>query len=495
MRPFKRPSTLISHYPQCLHRNTSTAITHRQRPKDQKGMDQSLRVRAQILRTRIREARVARREDWILGPLAPHRDKGDNAYGTMSLGEMRPLKGGMGRAVLTERNRGGARISGRRRGKGKKVGMGWSKSLIYEGDRVAVLSDQGPESREFGRIGTVSKVMRAEREVEIEDMNLVDVKLPPEQLARDPESPPIQSFPLGIPLSSVRLVAPIRDPNTGIETDKIISRLIPLPSEAKTAIRREFAAGTITEEDMRRRLRSRSVPGSKDVYGSWVEIPIPPKSGRDKKPPRSEREEHENDTLRYEVEETTWTPTLLRAPMPGTVIDELRNKYSRLRTRHTADYEQRLKDRAARQAAYEAWVATGGGGIMVTPRQEAREAARQRAKEKGRPALEREVLERIGEAMASRGVSLTERRRRAMVRNLQGKRVVRWGDGVDGQGKGKQSKPVLEQEGSENDDEQHDDDDGEGGGEGEHEEEQPQQQQHVPIENQQGRDEQQRPSL
>ena len=175
MRPFKRPSILTPHYHQCLHRNSSTATTARQRPKVQKGIDQSLRHRANVLRTRIREARVARREDWILGPLAPRRDKGDNAYGTISLEELRPLKGGLGRAVLTERGRGGARIGGRRSGKGKVVGMSWTESLIYEGDRVAILSDKGPESREFGKIGTVSRVRRVEREVEIEDMNLVGV--------------------------------------------------------------------------------------------------------------------------------------------------------------------------------------------------------------------------------------------------------------------------------------------------------------------------------
>lgn len=314
-------------------------------------------------------------------------------------------------------------------------------------------------------------------------------------LREDPDAPPILSVPLGIPLSSVRLVAPIRDPTTGIETDKIISRLIPLPDEAKTTIREEFEAGIITKEDMRRRLRSRSVPGSKEIYGSWLEIPLPPKSDKDKKTPRQDREEHENDTLRYEVEETTWTPTLLRAPMPGSVIDELRNKYSRLRTRHSAEYEQRLEDRAARKAAYEAWVATGGGGIMMTPGQEARKAARERAKEKGQPALEREVLERIGEAMASSGVEMTERRRRDMMGNLRGEGVVRWGDGVDvdvdvdGQGGGKTSERVPGRDGNENPDEVDAEE------EEVEEREQQQQQQRVLIEDEHGRGDGQRPPL
>lgn len=101
MRRFKRPLTLLPHCSQCLHRTISTTATAtRKRRKDrgaQRDIEQDLQERAAILRARIHEARVARREDWILGPLAPRRDTGNDEYGTMSERELRGAKGGLGR--------------------------------------------------------------------------------------------------------------------------------------------------------------------------------------------------------------------------------------------------------------------------------------------------------------------------------------------------------------------------------------------------------------
>ena len=231
-----------------------------------------------------------------------------------------------------------------------------------------------------------------------------------------------------MPISSVRLVHKLRDPKTGIESDKIISRLIRLPDEKKAEIRAEFKAGTIDLDEMKRRMSARTVPGSKQVYGDWLEIPIP-KNTKDETP---KVKEHDGDTLRFEVEQRTWIPTLLRAPMPGGVIDELRNKYSRFRTRHDASYQLMLENRARRKAEYKAWVASGGG-MLMSPRREARLVEVEKLKEKGQPRLESEVLERIGEVMARAGIEMTGKRRREMERNLRGRgeRAVRWGDDVD----------------------------------------------------------------
>ena len=144
--------------------------------------------------------------------------------------------------------------------------------------------------------------------------------------------------------------------------------------------------------------------------------------------------EHDLDTLRFEVEETTWTPTLLRAPMPGGVIDELRNKYSRFRTRHEAGYQAALDDRARRKAEYKAWVGSGGG-MSMTPTKEASRVEKEKLKAKGEPRLEKEVLERIGEVMARQGVEMTGKRRRELARNLSREGVVKWGAGVEIPGK------------------------------------------------------------
>lgn len=53
------------------------------------------------------------------------------------------------------------------------VGRSWKESLIYEEDRVAILSNTGPESRENGKIGVVKSVNREKREVVIKGLNMV----------------------------------------------------------------------------------------------------------------------------------------------------------------------------------------------------------------------------------------------------------------------------------------------------------------------------------
>lgn len=347
----------------------------------------------------------------------------------------------MGRGVLTERSRGGITAAGKRSNKRNGVGMSWQESLIYKGDRVAIVSDTGPESREKGKIGTVTEVRKSKREVVIEDLNLVDVKSPPS--LDQPNSPPIQTVPFPIPLSSVRLVTnipdPDPDPDNGIQTEKIISRLIPLPDEKKAEIRAEFHAGDIDLNEMKDRMRMRTIPGSKEIYGDWLMIPTPKdKANKNKK-------EHNGDTLRFEVEAKTWTPTLLRAPMPGGVIDELRNKYSRFRTRHDAGYQLALDNRARRKAEYKAW-AENGGGMLMTPTKEARQKEREKLKEKGEPTLEKELLERIGEVMAKQGIEMTGKRRREVKKNLREEGVVKWGPDVEMPEKEEAKRAVLEEE-------------------------------------------------
>lgn len=255
-----------------------------------------------------------------------------------------------------------------------------------------------------------------------------------------------------MPLSSVRLVHGIEDPETGIKTDKIISRLIPLPKQNKDESREELEAQNEGEgqERMERRKR-RTIPGSKEVYGDWLEIPLPKvKAGK----PKSNKNQYDGDSRSFEVEERTWTPTLLSAPMPGGVIDELRNKYSRFRTRHDAGYQLALDNRARRKAEYKAW-AESGGGMLMTPKKEARNVEREKLKGRGEPTLEREVLERIGEVMARQGIEMTGKRRREVARNLSKEGMVKWGADVVPGKEMKAEGAVLDG------DEEEEDDDGE----------------------------------
>lgn len=175
MRPFKRPPPLLPHCTHCPHRplsTTATATAKRRKARAyQKQIDRTLQERASTLRTRIHESRIARREDWILGPLAPSRDLGNGEFGTLSNRELKGVTRGLDRGVLTHRGRGGVTAAGQTGREG--VGVSWKESLIWKGDRVVVVSGAGPESRDRGRIGEVVEVRRGTRQVVVEGLNEV----------------------------------------------------------------------------------------------------------------------------------------------------------------------------------------------------------------------------------------------------------------------------------------------------------------------------------
>lgn len=63
---------------------------------------------------------------------------------------------------------------------------------------------------------------------------------------------------------------------------------------------------------------------------------------------KEQMKEYDIDMRRIDVEQRTFIPTLLGPPMPETVIDELRNKYSVFRTRHEPEY---IEKKVAQDAA------------------------------------------------------------------------------------------------------------------------------------------------
>lgn len=89
----------------------------------------------------------------------------------MTKRELKGVTKGLARGVLTNRANGGITAAGKRGEKG--VGMSWEQSLIYEGDRVAIMSGTGPESRDKGEIGRVTEVRKGTREVVIDGLNMV----------------------------------------------------------------------------------------------------------------------------------------------------------------------------------------------------------------------------------------------------------------------------------------------------------------------------------
>jgi large subunit ribosomal protein L24 len=102
--------------------------------------------------TALKTARLNRREDWELGPLAPKRDVGDkkDTYGTVSTQMMRG-------PILEQHNRKKAREA-----------IGGEFMNIVKGDRVVLL-----EGRDKGKIGTISNVDTDRCEFTVEGLNMV----------------------------------------------------------------------------------------------------------------------------------------------------------------------------------------------------------------------------------------------------------------------------------------------------------------------------------
>jgi large subunit ribosomal protein L24 len=202
-----------------------------------------------------------------------------------------------------------------------------------------------------------------------------DVKVPEFLLHSEVDKRPVRSLELPLPLTSVRLVHALTDPETGVTRDVIVKKVVNsrIWFDKHTGVRRW----------------SRIIPGLN------VKIPWP------KTEPR-EYKDYEIDTLRADVEKRTWVPTLLTPPMPETVIDELRNKYSVFRHRHDEEYVAKKMAEDEEKAKKKSMVE-----MMRTPLKEANRRERRERKKKGKGTLTREMLVRIGEVMAKKALQPT----------------------------------------------------------------------------------------
>ncbi len=113
--------------------------------------EQELHKHRDLSRTK-REARVARKEDWELGPLAPRRDVGlaKDTYGTVSTYRLRGKE-----LAFEEKEEALAPFGGR-----------WLN--IVKGDRVVLL-----EGRDKGQIGEISAVDASRVECTVKGLNMV----------------------------------------------------------------------------------------------------------------------------------------------------------------------------------------------------------------------------------------------------------------------------------------------------------------------------------
>ncbi|KAK8087011.1 hypothetical protein PG994_001985 [Apiospora phragmitis] len=304
--------------------------------KERKEEASGLRDQSYGVNRDINRAKQAIKDDWNLGPLAPNSHVGEAAAQYGAISELRYTN-----AISLRKEQQEARCAW----------LGGPKNLnIVPGDRVVLL--HGPDK---GKIGRIQSVKHNDAAVVVEGLNKSNITIP-STLAGE-GTLPVMNIELPIPISRIRLVHPIFDPKTGVTRDIIINQLV--------------HRGVIEDK----------LTGKVE----WTRM----------KKEEEELTDHKVDTLRIDVEERTFVPTLLRPPMPETIIDELRNKYSKFRTRHEPEYIQRLE--AEEQAKKDRVQLMNS---MRSPLQELHRAERERKKKKGKPRLTVEMLEEIGKVIA-----------------------------------------------------------------------------------------------
>jgi large subunit ribosomal protein L24 len=293
----------------------------------------------------IAAARKARIEDWNLGPLAPNRAVGRHAsrYGALTDVQMQP--------ILIPKH------------------MRRKHHHIVEGDRVMVM-----KGVEKGKIGTVMHLHKEAEMVSLDGLNMAYVDGSKFQEDETDTKKPRHEFNMPFSYDDVRIVHKWFDPRTETVKDVIVEEIEIRPKLGPKGHEKDVNTGE--------RLYDRFVPGE----GSY--IPWPDKKDVAKK-------DQEGDTLRITVEENTFIPTLLIPPMPETVIDELRSKYSKFRTRHDDDYVEKMKAQDEASSGDSELLAR-----MRTPLQEHR-VRQQEAKKAAPPkVLTDDMLARIGQVMA-----------------------------------------------------------------------------------------------
>lgn len=188
---------------------------------------------------------------------------------------------------------------------------------------------------------------------------------------------PARSQAMPISIGSVRLVYPIRDPETGATRDVVINQLKAVPPNMQSP-------NMSLDRWQHGKRWDRLVPGL-NVVVPWPVVEVP------------EYEAMKADTAREQVEERTFHYSLLAPPMPEPVLDELRNKFSRFRTRHEPWYVERKELQEEARSRRHSLAAS-----MQTPLDEFHERQRELRDTEGEPELSEDMLERIGRLMVEK---------------------------------------------------------------------------------------------
>lgn len=184
------------------------------------------------------------------------------------------------------------------------------------------------------------------------------------------EAVPFQATAVPLRIQDVRLVIPLWDHVTG---------------EVKDTVVEEVRGGTpIVEPEYgsNRPTHTRYIAGPENIEIPWPEAEM------------TEHKAEAADTLRVHVDEMSYFLSLTHLPMPESVIDELRNKYSRSRNNHEQVYVQKKM----REDAKEQWK---NRRRMVLPQQEYWEHKAKQKDTQAQPEVTQETLELIREMQAA----------------------------------------------------------------------------------------------
>ncbi|KAF2809694.1 uncharacterized protein BDZ99DRAFT_444161 [Mytilinidion resinicola] len=334
-RILKRAATLHQQEARKIAANKRTEfVAERLQMRRQTKQQRALQVE------QLKFARNAQRQDWRLGSLAPNRNYGKD-------GE---TFGGVDRDAVTPFP--------------LPEAMQIKDWNIVEGDRVVLL-----RGLDKGQIGIVKQLLRETNHLIVNQLNMAYQKKPELFRKLDGDTSRISPVEVAVKYEDVRLIHTMEDPRTGTRRDVIVDEV----EVRRIRINKNTGEKTWV----------RFVPGT----DSEIEWPY------DDEP---DLEDHHDDTLRLTVDKPTFVPTLLTPPMPPSVIDELRGKYSKYRTRHDEDYIARQVEKEQQENAKNNWASTMRMPIqLLHEKQRADKAAR------GEPQLTEDMLARIGELMAA----------------------------------------------------------------------------------------------
>jgi large subunit ribosomal protein L24 len=148
--------------------------------------------------------------------------------------------------------------------------------------------------------------------------------------------------------------------------------------------------------------------GARVISGTDIEIEKPQEGKQDKE----HNQFNEDDTPEYLVHQRTWRPELSGSPIPAGVIDELRGKYSKFRTRHEPGFIAKREAEVEREAYLKDHIRNR----LMTPSQLFHESRLKKANSEadshteGEKSISTDLLAQIGETMAKNSSRTREKR-------------------------------------------------------------------------------------